>query len=124
MVETLEAFRCGLTDTKGKSGATFKTFFAQWPEFADFRDDHKDFFENVRCGILHQAETRNGWLITRKGTLRSAKTINATLFAKSLRQVLYRYTSQLAQSDWASADLKNAVTKLNSICATANELAQ
>lgn len=40
------------------------------------------FFTDIRCGILHQAETRGGWKIQRKGTLLDDhnKTMNATVF--------------------------------------------
>lgn len=58
LVETLGAFIDGLEDTEGKSKATFCKFLTTRPLFsADFTEDlAKQFYEEFRCGILHQAE--------------------------------------------------------------------
>lgn len=58
LVETLGAFIDGLEDTEGKSKATFCKFLTKRPLFsADFTEDlAKQFYEEFRCGILHQAE--------------------------------------------------------------------
>ena len=57
----------------------------------------------MRCGILHQGETLNGWKVTRSETAplfdSSTKTINATKFGKQMKKVLENYRQKLEESD-------------------------
>lgn len=73
MIEALESFRLGWSDTDRKSQKAFESFFQQCSmqgsELGVFAENTADFFKNVRCGILHQAETTSGWRILRKGPL-------------------------------------------------------
>jgi hypothetical protein len=59
LVETLGAFREGLETTEGSSKATFCGFLTTRPllskQFATW-DVGRRFYEDFRCGILHQAE--------------------------------------------------------------------
>jgi hypothetical protein len=60
VVETLGAFIEGYEDTLGKSQKTFCTFLRTRKQFAaEFTTDDlaKKFYEQFRCGILHQAES-------------------------------------------------------------------
>ena len=52
----------------------------------------RDFYKNVRCGILHNGETKNNWKIIRSGKLfnEENKSINATEFLKYLDNLFYR----------------------------------
>lgn len=64
LIETLALFR-GL---KGKDGERFVAFLRR-PSFGNAFSDPavaQAFWEGIRCGILHQAETRK-WLIRRRG---------------------------------------------------------
>jgi len=47
------------------SGDIFVQFLSNRQPFAaDFnRDTARDFYESVRCGLLHEARTKNGWTI-------------------------------------------------------------
>ena len=57
VIETLECFYQGLGDSKGKSRQCFRQFFARPTGLEAFGGTPKDwFFEQIRCGILHQAE--------------------------------------------------------------------
>ena len=58
LIETLQSFREGLTDTKSKSKDMFVNFLTQRKNFKDYfkKDDAKRFYCDFRCGILHQAE--------------------------------------------------------------------
>jgi len=74
-------------DTKNKSERCFGYFFLKNDEFNCFSKDglelneyvnseslknkgrSHDFYKNVRCGILHNGETKNNWKILRKGKL-------------------------------------------------------
>src|ERR1700733_5043058 len=69
MVEALESFWRGWTDTKGKSELAFCSFFQRIPELSLFAGFVPSFYKSVRCGILHQAETTDGWKVVRRGPL-------------------------------------------------------
>ena len=121
MIEALESFRNGWENTKGKSKQAFRSFF----EYADekglklgaFHEIADDFYENIRCGLLHQAETVNGWRILRKGDLlnKKSKTINANKFLKGVEEFLNFYCEELKQSDWDDDIWKNLRKKMNVI---------
>ncbi len=84
LIEALESFWQGWPDTEGRSKNAFCSFFKrcseQNSELGELSQQADDFYVGVRCGILHQAETTNGWRIRRIGPLfdHSTKTINAT----------------------------------------------
>ncbi|MFS8066736.1 MAG: hypothetical protein ACMG6S_10225 [Byssovorax sp.] len=48
MVEALESFRRGYTDTNRKSESTFCSFFQAQPEFVELRPWAHDFYSDVR----------------------------------------------------------------------------
>ncbi len=122
MIETLESFWQGWCDTKGQSREAFNGFFKRCKEnglklgefAAVYEDLYEDFYKNVRCGILHQGETTNGWRIRREGPLYdpSAKIINATAFHKALEEALKYYVRTLEESDWESEVWQNLRRKM------------
>jgi len=68
LVETLQQFIDGITDGHGKSAKLSKKFLKR-PRFQPAFDTDKvrgDFYSDIRCGLLHQAEAKNKWLIHRK----------------------------------------------------------
>ena len=52
------------------SGDIFVSFLVNRQPFKnDFTEDiARDFYESVRCGLLHEARTKNGWTILAKNT--------------------------------------------------------
>ena len=111
MIEALESFWQGWPATggkgkKGKSEKAFKCFFQrckkQGAPLGVFAEIAEGFYESVRCGILHQAETTNGWLIRKSGCLYNPKqkSINATKFHNELECALRIYCEVLKASDW------------------------
>jgi hypothetical protein len=103
MIEALESFRVGLGNSSGCSKTVFRSFFQRHHhEFEGIQAD--TFYDHVRCGILHQAETTGGWKIERKGPIfdSSSLTLNATEFHRVLRDILNRYCSELEKADWES----------------------
>lgn len=119
MIETLESFRQGKKDTKGIGQKMFKDFFQTESNlFPDFSLIASDFYSNIRCGILHQAETANAWRILRKDSLldRKNKTINATKFVSALNKALNNYIEVLKNNDFNSLIWKNAILKLEDVC--------
>lgn len=68
VVEALEQFRRGEKETPWKQGKTyFRTFLTQTRLSKHFTQKEADlFYETVRCGILHQAETKADTLVKKK----------------------------------------------------------
>jgi hypothetical protein len=119
MIEALESFWRGWDNSRNRSELAFCSFFDRSPNLGAFRGRTRDFYENVRCGILHQAETMNGWHIRRDGPLfdPTTKTINATLFHDEMERCLSHYCSTLEQSDWNSRVWEDLRRKMKAIIA-------
>lgn len=117
MIETLESFWRGWDNSRNQSELAFCSFFDRNHNLSAFDGYVTDFYKNVRCGILHQAETLNGWRIRRDGFLfdTQTKTINATLFHNEMENCLNYYCSELGQRDWESTVWKNFRKKMKAI---------
>jgi len=123
MIEALESFSQGWSDTRNRSRDTFRLFFQrcldQGLELGNLADGKlaDDFYYGVRCGILHQAETTNGWRILRKGPLYNpdTKRINATKFHDELEKALQFFCDTLKQSDWDSRVWQNLIRKMEAV---------
>jgi hypothetical protein len=77
------------------SGAIFESFLTNRPPFnREFgpQESH-DFYVSVRCGVLHEARTKNGWTILAKN--KSGQIIDANL------KVVYRDNFQSALEDFS-----------------------
>jgi hypothetical protein len=110
LIETYESFRQGWDNTSSNDRRPFESFFNREDRFKDFKYEYsRDFYLNVRCAILHQGETKNGWLITRETGApifnKTEKTINATKFFKALRKSLEAYRDLLITADWDDDDV-------------------
>jgi hypothetical protein len=126
LIETMQSFHKGKNDTRARkndkeSGGSnaFSDFFKRERVFfPGFDSDDVNFYENIRCGILHQAETTGGYRIWRKGLLFNPekKTINADLFVEAIKACLDKYIADLRVSESSSTLWKNAVKKVECIC--------
>jgi hypothetical protein len=119
MIEALQSFKNGKENTRGRgvSEKTFKEFFCSTTHLSEFKEI--DFYTNIRCGILHQAETYAGWRIRRDGKkLLDAKnkTIDADLFLDKLKHELKDYKDKLNLESFKSDAWKKALDKLDYIC--------
>lgn len=102
LVETLGAFIEGLEDTEGRSKKTFCTFLrTRWQFAGEFTTDDlaQKFYQQFRCGILHQAESGGeskvwsvGPLLHVKGT---AITVNRNKFHDCLKEEFRSYLTEL-----------------------------
>ena len=118
VIETLESFYHGWHDSSGKN--PFDKFFerqhAEGKSLGVFAGDAIKFHQNIRNGILHQAETKDGWKIRRSGDLLdlNGKTINAARFIRELRKMVAEYAGQLHTDPilW-----KNFKKKMKRVCA-------
>lgn len=119
MIEAFQSLRMGLEHTRGNSREIFAKFFEEERSLFGVLADHSDaFYSNVRCGILHQAETTRGWKIRRSGELfdNDRLSINATKFLKLLKSILSCFCEMLAQSDWDTVQWQLVRAKLAFIC--------
>ncbi len=122
LIEALESFAQGWENTRarGRSEEAFRLFFQRFPAFSDFVPLAADFYRGVRCGLLHQAETTDGWHIRRIGKLYDGrtKTINASKFLSEIENALAIYCSQLETSGWDSEVWQRLRKKMDSLCQT------
>ncbi|MDR7371081.1 hypothetical protein [Flavobacterium aquidurense] len=121
MIETIESFKQGKKNTKptGMGKKMFEDFFkSEKSNFPEFESIYKEFYYNIRCGILHQAETTNGWRILRSGKIldKTNKTINSEMFVKALEKSLQDYKTVLDNSTFTEVIWQNAVKKIKYIC--------
>ncbi|MGA2178063.1 MAG: hypothetical protein ABSH15_00575 [Verrucomicrobiota bacterium] len=121
MIEAFQCFKEGRRDTKGKGKgkAAFKKFFSDYSsEFS--RIDGEEFYEKIRCGILHQAQTHGRYRILRGGAIfdSAEKSINATAFLKTLKTIVEDYVSDLRVQDMNADPWTNALRKIEYICET------
>ena len=123
LVETLQAFRDGLKDTRSKSREMFKRFLSARASFKKHFDEDKaeGFFYDVRCGILHQGEVRGGvrvWSVGKMLDVKAGQTIvNRSAFHAALRHEFTQYLAELGDPT-NKALRENLRKKLDHICAT------
>jgi hypothetical protein len=113
LIEALESFYQGLEETpRGENGQMFDSFFAREKTFEKFRN--ANFYNHLRCGIMHQAETTGKFVILRKGSLFDShkKTINAQEFLISMEKSLMTYKNHLLNSEWDSEIWDNLRRKM------------
>lgn len=118
MIETLESFYRGWPKTNAKSELAFCSFFDRNSNFHFLKGYSQAFYTNVRCGILHQAETTGGWRIRREGALfdPQSKVVNANLFLEKLQEALGDYCNELREANWNSEIWKKFRKKMKAIC--------
>lgn len=97
VIEALECFYQGKEHSRRQSQAMFKHFFARNTGLEVFGAEGDWFFRDIRCGILHQAETTGGWRVRRAGKLldMQARSINAYSFVLHLQKAVVSYAQQL-----------------------------
>lgn len=116
VIVALQCFYEGLPDSKTKFKTVFQRFFARHTGLQVFgHGAPRWFYEQVRCGILHQAEVACGWRILRRGLLldEQARTINARRFIVQLQETVAEQAAQLEVYDdiW-----KNFCDKMDAVC--------
>ena len=113
LIETLWAFKRGLCDTKGKSRKAFLDFLVSENAFGFSEEQAARFYEDYRCGILHQAEIGNNSKVWSVGPLIHAidneLIINRTSFHRALTECFVKYCTDLA--DAGNSDLRTKFRK-------------
>ena len=137
LIETYVSFtEPAFKKTTKKSERCFGYFFSTNPTFSVFStggmtaDEYKnsdeirkigiphDFYKNVRCGLLHNAETRNKWKIVRRATFlfdEETKTINAFRFMGNLKCVIKNFRNELRISNFDDEIWKTYRSRLKMI---------
>ena len=82
-----------------------------------------DFFKSVRCGLLHETQTKNGWKIWADGPDKSIdkKIIYRNNFQKDIESIIENYKEAIINgSDFDGTENKvlrdNFISKFNHIC--------
>ena len=106
LIETLQAFKEGLTDSKGQSKALFERFLASSDRFNIYFTNKMErdlFYQEFRCGILHQAEVQGTALLWSVGDLydrsKEPHTLNRVFFHQELKKEFEDYVSLLKSHD-------------------------
>lgn len=124
LIESFEMFESGWTSTtaKGQSEKAFALFFGNADRSDALKAFAKDFspnkfYKDIRCGILHEGESRSGWRILRTGALldKANRSINAARFLKEMDQTLKTYQRRLENADWNYQIWVKLRTKLGSV---------
>jgi hypothetical protein len=76
--------------------------------------DGKVFYREIRCGLLHQAQTKGGWRLLRTGKFwdTDQMSINRDEFSQRLRECFDGYLKLLQESEWDEEIWKSARKKL------------
>lgn len=118
MTESLYCFKKGLKKVGGSGGTAFNNFFSESSKLRAFDGHGEEFYKKVRCGILHQGETYDGWKILRSGALfqKSEKVVNATKYLDAMEVELRTFTEHLKTGSFKSKSWKGVIQKLDYIC--------
>lgn len=121
VIETLESFYQGLPDTKNVSAKMFKDFLARDTVLNILAGGNDWFYKEIRCGILHQSESRGGWRVLRRGPLldAQAKTLNASVILRALRHEVLQYAQRIQTDELVWSDFRK---KMGAVCANCCEV--
>ncbi|MBB3231959.1 hypothetical protein [Halomonas stenophila] len=133
LIEALEQFRRGIVDGRGRSGELIRSFLAG-PRFQPQFDSvaANAFYEDIRCGLLHQAEARRLWLIRRSQAelLTTSRATGADVgyvidvvqFHEALESAFDDYLKELVEPNQEKLR-ENLWSKMNHICRVRKERA-
>jgi hypothetical protein len=123
LAETIQQFRDGVTNGHRRSKEMVKRFLEGARFQPDFDDAAREaFYQDIRCGLLHQAEAKRMWLIRRKQpallqkvAARQGYIVDVERFHAGLQGSLDDYLGLI--SELASSSLRsNLWKKIDQIC--------
>jgi len=134
LIETIESFYNGCifnnksrkfelldgTNVFNFNEEIFKSFFDKREPFISLQIDGVDFYKSVRCGLLHETQTKNNWRI-KAGLVRiyeqngDEKIIYREKFQRGLEKVIIKYKEELLGID-GEKYRKNFKEKFKHIC--------
>jgi len=133
LIETLQQFREGVPETPRKKSKEYFLRFLTGTLFGKFFDRGlaEMFYEQIRCGILHQAEIKGSSrvLIRQQVPLVSLAEdgngliVNRKLFHRQLIEEFENYVSQLRENNPPDEKLRhNLKRKMDYICRISGEV--
>lgn len=123
LIETLQQFKEGVTETPYGQNKEYFINFLTKTSFNQYFDEYlaRKFYQHVRNGILHQAETKEGTTIRITSSLPLVSKdgrsliINRAKFHEELCNVFYQYLADLREGK--DTDLRiNFKNKMDHIC--------
>lgn len=103
-----------------QSGPVFVDFLSKRQPFANWFSPTlaQDVYENVRCGLLHEARTKNGWLIRAQDKTGAIVDPNSRiLFRNSFHDALLRSVDGYRKDLCTDGDVQAAfLRKFNDLC--------
>lgn len=99
------------------SSIAFESFFSD-PKHRPFFPNVSGsaFYQQIRCGLLHQAQTKGGWRIVRSGSYwddtAGQKAINRDEFSQRLEDCFAGFLKELEGGGWDQDPWKNTRKKL------------
>jgi|ERR1044071_450713 hypothetical protein len=139
LIESIQSFRFGLPSTYQRelerlgdfnppvafevprnewlSGRQVFTDFFTSPSYRKLFPgiDGAAFYTNIRNGLLHQAQTKNGWTITiqrKRLCAPKAKVLNRNVFAVRLEKAFRLYLQELRRCEWRDELWTKAARKI------------
>jgi len=125
LIDTIQSFREGrIKGSEGSTAQAFLKFFRQSPalsvEFSS-RRVIDDFFDAIRCGLMHDGETRKGWRVRRRHQTKVIETVPGGFvlyrdnFHKAVEAEFQTYLENLG--DQKSVTLReNFLLRMDAIC--------
>ncbi|EKT4544245.1 hypothetical protein OC66_06510 [Flavobacterium psychrophilum] len=115
----------GLNDSTINNKEIFISFFDKRIPFIDLNVNGTEFYKYVRCGLLHETQTKNGWQIRANGIDKSIKDkiIYRDLFQKDIETVIENYKKSIIENDnITTVELRtNFKDKFHHICDVSQE---
>ena len=121
LIETLLQFQNGWPQTPGSNKEKYTQFLKE--NFAHIFDEHTAarFYSDIRCGILHSGQTKNGSCLTYNTEYiinnhqNGVMMVNVQRISSELFLYFQRYCEELTQPQNATIR-KNFIIKMNDIC--------
>jgi len=127
LAETIQQFRDGITNGQGKSKRLITKFLEGHRFQPDFDGRAREaFFSDIRCGLLHQAEAKNMWLIRRKQSMLLRRTgggdgyiLDVQRFHSAIEYSLNDYLNAIVDQE-STLLRENLWRKMHQICQVRN----
>lgn len=117
VIEFLAATREGLTYKQrargtheySKSGELYRRFLTTAPLFSALftKDLAEAFYKSIRCALLHEARTNDGWRIRASGTV-AVRESDKTVFRNQLEKLIEDYVEDYGSALLSDTSLQSA----------------
>lgn len=136
IIETLNQFYSGLDETEGAHWKAFWDFFKNSEFFKGHFSRKKafTFYSHYRCGILHQAQTKEKSVVridqstmiqSVENDISKGLIVDRSIFHKALEKEISSYMEKLKKGGKENSKLRsNFVKKMNIICGIPNTAQQ